>query len=116
MVRRFGLKLIYKREASPYKKCSMGEFQQSRLRDDVFGGLVSVSLAIPLAMGYGMFAFTALGDSYFAHGALAGLYAGAPPPSRNAPATSRSSLARIAWSKAAKLTAGSMKAPTPPIT
>jgi SulP family sulfate permease len=26
-------------------------------------------------MGYGMFAFTALGDSYFAHGALAGLYA-----------------------------------------
>src|SRR5258708_28488713 len=53
----------------------MGEFQQSRLRDDLFGGLVSASLAIPLAMGYGMFAFTALGDSYFAHGALAGLYA-----------------------------------------
>jgi len=53
----------------------MGEFRQSRLRDDVFGGLISVSLAIPLAMGYGMFAFTALGDSYFAHGALAGLYA-----------------------------------------
>jgi MFS superfamily sulfate permease-like transporter len=26
-------------------------------------------------MGYGMFAFTVLGDSYFAHGALAGLYA-----------------------------------------
>jgi len=26
-------------------------------------------------VGYGMFAFTALGDSYFAHGALAGLYA-----------------------------------------
>ncbi|HZL38767.1 MAG TPA: SulP family inorganic anion transporter [Pseudolabrys sp.] len=41
----------------------------------MLGGLVSVSLAIPLAMGYGMFAFTALGDSYFAHGALAGLYA-----------------------------------------
>jgi sulfate permease, SulP family len=53
----------------------MGEFRHSTLRDDVFGGLVSVSLAIPLAMGYGMFAFTALGDSYFAHGALAGLYA-----------------------------------------
>jgi hypothetical protein len=45
------------------------------LRDELLGGLVSVSLAIPLAMGYGMFAFTALGDSYFAHGALAGLYA-----------------------------------------
>ena len=40
-----------------------------------WAALVSVSLAIPLAMGYGMFAFTALGDSYFAHGALAGLYA-----------------------------------------
>ena len=53
----------------------MGGFRQSRLRDDLLGGLVSVSLAIPLAMGYGMFAFTALGDSYFAHGALAGLYA-----------------------------------------
>ena len=53
----------------------MGEFRQSSLRDDLFGGLVSVSLAIPLSMGYGMFAFTALGDSYFAHGALAGLYA-----------------------------------------
>jgi SulP family sulfate permease len=53
----------------------MGEFRQSSLHDDLFGGLVSASLAIPLAMGYGMFAFTALGDSYFAHGALAGLYA-----------------------------------------
>jgi len=53
----------------------MGEFRQSRLCNDLLGGLVSVSLAIPLAMGYGMFAFTALGDSYFAHGALAGLYA-----------------------------------------
>jgi sulfate permease, SulP family len=53
----------------------MGEFRHSTPRDDLFGGLVSVSLAIPLAMGYGMFAFTALGDSYFAHGALAGLYA-----------------------------------------
>jgi sulfate permease, SulP family len=44
-------------------------------RDDLVGGLVSSVIAIPLAMGYGMFAFTALGDSYFAHGALAGLYA-----------------------------------------
>ena len=53
----------------------MEQVRQSSLRDDLLGGLVSVSLAIPLAMGYGMFAFTALGDSYFAHGALAGLYA-----------------------------------------
>jgi MFS superfamily sulfate permease-like transporter len=44
-------------------------------RDDLLGGLVSSLIAIPLAMGFGMFAFTALGDSYFAHGALAGLYA-----------------------------------------
>jgi sulfate permease, SulP family len=49
--------------------------RQSSLRDDLFGGLVSASVSIPLAMGYGMFAFTALGDSYFAYGSLAGLYA-----------------------------------------
>jgi sulfate permease, SulP family len=55
----------------------MLEFQLSNVRDDLLGGVVSAALAIPLAMGYGMFAFTALGDSYFAHGALAGLYAAA---------------------------------------
>lgn len=44
-------------------------------RGDLTGGLVSAALALPLAVGYGMFAFGALGDSYFAHGALAGLYA-----------------------------------------
>jgi sulfate permease, SulP family len=53
----------------------MEVFPPSRVRDDLFGGLVSGALAIPLAMGYGMFAFTALGDRYFAHGAIAGLYA-----------------------------------------
>src|ERR1700733_11981052 len=35
--------------------------------------LVSAAVAIPLAMGYGMFAFASFGDSYFADGALAGL-------------------------------------------
>ena len=35
-------------------------------------GLVSAAVAIPLAMGYGMFAFVSLGDKYFAYGALAG--------------------------------------------
>ena len=35
---------------------------------------MSAAVAIPLAMGYGMFAFVALGDAYFAHGVLAGLY------------------------------------------
>ena len=53
----------------------MGALLPSTIRDDLFGGLVSGVLAIPLAMGFGMFAFTALGDRYFAHGAIAGLYA-----------------------------------------
>jgi sulfate permease, SulP family len=44
-----------------------------RARNDVFGGLVSAAVAIPLAMGYGMFAFTSLGENYFADGALAGI-------------------------------------------
>ncbi len=42
-------------------------------RNEVFGGLVSAAVAIPLAMGYGMFAFASLGDNYFASGALAGI-------------------------------------------
>jgi SulP family sulfate permease len=43
------------------------------LRADFVGGLVSAAVAIPLAMGYGMFAFASLGENYFADGALAGL-------------------------------------------
>lgn len=43
------------------------------VRDDVYGGLVSAAVAIPLAMGYGMFAFSSLGENYFSDGALAGL-------------------------------------------
>jgi sulfate permease, SulP family len=38
------------------------------VRDDVIGGLVSAAVAIPLAMGYGMFAFASLGENYFAVG------------------------------------------------
>src|ERR1700733_9129857 len=45
----------------------------SNTRADIVGGLVSAAVAIPLAMGYGMFAFAALGEDYFADGALAGL-------------------------------------------
>jgi sulfate permease, SulP family len=45
----------------------------SQARNDVFGGLVSAAVAIPLAMGYGMFAFASLGEDYFADGALAGI-------------------------------------------
>lgn len=45
----------------------------SNLRNEVVGGLVSAGVAIPLAMGYGMFAFVALGNHYFLDGAMAGL-------------------------------------------
>ena len=41
----------------------------SNVRNDVVGGLVSAAVAIPLAMGFGMFALVSLGDKYFAHGA-----------------------------------------------
>ena len=43
------------------------------VRSEIVGGLVSAAVAIPLAMGYGMFAFAPLGENYFADGALAGL-------------------------------------------
>src|ERR1700754_2570369 len=45
------------------------------LRHDLIGGLVSAAVAVPLALAFGMFAFVALGDAYFAYGAVAGLYA-----------------------------------------
>ena len=44
-----------------------------RYQGEIVGGLVSAAVAIPLAMGYGMFAFIALGNEYFPDGALAGL-------------------------------------------
>jgi MFS superfamily sulfate permease-like transporter len=43
------------------------------VRSDIIAGLVSSTVAIPLAMAFGMFAFVALGDEYFAYGAMAGL-------------------------------------------
>jgi len=42
-------------------------------RSDILAGLVSSTVAIPLAMAFGMFAFVTLGDEYFAYGAMAGL-------------------------------------------
>ncbi|GAC1497073.1 MAG: hypothetical protein NVS2B1_05520 [Bradyrhizobium sp.] len=42
-------------------------------RTEIVAGLVSSSVAIPLAMAFGMFAFVTLGDEYFAYGAMAGL-------------------------------------------
>src|SRR6516165_10611249 len=49
----------------------MKPFSQGRY--DIFGGLISAAIAMPLAMGYGMFAFSSLGENYFADGAVAGL-------------------------------------------
>jgi SulP family sulfate permease len=40
---------------------------------DIVAGLISSTVAIPLAMAFGMFAFVTLGDEYFAYGAMAGL-------------------------------------------
>lgn len=51
----------------------MAEVEQRSIRGDIVGGLVSAGIAIPLAMGFGMFAFVSFGDEYFASGALAGL-------------------------------------------
>jgi sulfate permease, SulP family len=43
------------------------------VRSDIVAGLVSSTVAIPLAVAFGMFAFVTLGDEYFAYGAMAGL-------------------------------------------
>ena len=51
----------------------MPAFNFASLRGDIVGGLVSSAVAIPLALGFGMFAFVTLGDEYFASGAVAGL-------------------------------------------
>src|SRR5271168_3899811 len=51
----------------------MPAFNSASLRGDIVGGLVSSAVAIPLALGFGMFAFVTLGDEYFACGAVAGL-------------------------------------------
>src|SRR5215813_2305995 len=48
----------------------------SNARKDAEGGFVSALLAIPLTIGFGMFAFVSLGEGYFAHGAIAGIYTG----------------------------------------
>src|SRR5258706_8720497 len=48
-------------------------FSVAAVRGDVVAGLVSSTVAIPLAMAFGMFAFVTLGDEYFAYGAMAGM-------------------------------------------
>jgi MFS superfamily sulfate permease-like transporter len=57
-----------KPDASPRANLDM-----AAVRGDVVAGLVSSTVAIPLAMAFGMFAFVTLGDEYFAYGAMAGL-------------------------------------------
>jgi MFS superfamily sulfate permease-like transporter/CRP-like cAMP-binding protein len=57
-----------KPDASP-----RANFSVAAMRGDVVAGLVSSTVAIPLAMAFGMFAFVTLGDEYFAYGAMAGL-------------------------------------------
>src|SRR5258705_6134146 len=52
-------------------------FSVTAVRSDVAAGLVSSTVAIPLAMAFGMFAFVSLGDAYFAYGAMAGLVSAA---------------------------------------
>jgi MFS superfamily sulfate permease-like transporter len=45
----------------------------SQLKGDLAGGAVASLVAIPLAIGFGMFAFVGLGDAYFGQGMVAGL-------------------------------------------
>lgn len=51
----------------------MSSFPSESFRGDLAGGLISSAVAIPLAIGFGMFGFVALGDEYFAWGAVSGL-------------------------------------------
>jgi len=45
------------------------------LRGDLLGGLTAAVLTIPVSMGYGLLALSALGENYLATAILAGLYA-----------------------------------------
>lgn len=45
------------------------------LRGDLIGGFTAAMLTIPVSMGYGLLAFSALGDAYIPQAILAGLYA-----------------------------------------
>lgn len=60
-------------EGCPGPSANNIAMKRSLPANDVLGGLVSAAVAIPLAMGYGMFAFAPLGENYFADGALAGI-------------------------------------------
>lgn len=46
----------------------------SEVRSDLFGGLTAAIIALPLAIAFGVLAFSPLGPDYRSQGALAGLY------------------------------------------
>src|SRR5215467_141479 len=46
----------------------------SKLRGDLWGGLASAVLTIPLSIGFGLFAFGPLGAGFLSYGIIAGLY------------------------------------------
>lgn len=64
------------RPAPPSTSAYSGRFRWLRhLRGDLLGGLTAAVLTIPVSMGYGLLALSALGDNYIATAILAGLYA-----------------------------------------
>ena len=58
---------------TPLRSPALSSFPSGSFRGDLVGGIVSSAVAIPLAIGFGMFAFVSLGDQYFAWGAVSGL-------------------------------------------
>jgi len=52
----------------------------ARLRRDFAGGAASAALALPLCIGFGLYAFSPLGPGYAHYGVLAGLYSALLPP------------------------------------
>ncbi len=52
----------------------------ARLRHEFAGGAASAALALPLCIGFGLYAFAPLGPAYARYGVLAGLYSALLPP------------------------------------
>ena len=50
------------------------------LRHELAGGAASAALALPLCIGFGLYAFSPLGPAYAHYGVLAGLYSALLPP------------------------------------
>ena len=50
------------------------------LRHEIAGGVASTALALPLCIGFGLYAFSPLGPAYAGYGVLAGLYSALLPP------------------------------------